>query len=231
MPSVQYGTTKIRYSHIIDNSLKHGYITVDFYKGVILKTPFIDDSQADEAVASKGKWILEKIKLVERIPRGEIITGTRLLYLGRRYYVQMIDDRSIKGAIVKFNHSKFKISVNPDAPDRSLSINTAMEKFLRDKAVIKITPRINRWSEGTGFIPSSIHFRKLSKRWGSCTNANEIIINFDAVKLPFALIDYIILHELTHIKHKYHSKDFYREMAESMPDWEELNEKLGNMKL
>ncbi|HBT87438.1 MAG TPA: hypothetical protein DEB50_02890 [Desulfobacter sp.] len=58
-----------------------------------------------------------------------------------------------------------------------------------------------------------------------------MIFNHDAVKLPFTLIDYIVVHELCHIKHKDHSKDFYRELAKYMPDWEVLEERLGDMKL
>ncbi|WDP93157.1 MAG: M48 family metallopeptidase [Desulfobacter sp.] len=79
--------------------------------------------------------------------------------------------------------------------------------------------------------PSAVKFRRLTKRWGSCTRDNEIILNYDAVKLPFTLIDYIVVHELVHIKHKDHSKAFYQELAKYMPDWELLEEKLCGMKL
>jgi hypothetical protein len=74
-------------------------------------------------------------------------------------------------------------------------------------------------------------FRKLSNRWGSCNKANEMIINFDAVKLPFTLIDCLLVHELVHIKHKHHSKDFYKEIAKYIPDWKALDDRLCGMKL
>jgi predicted metal-dependent hydrolase len=75
VPVVKYGTQEITFTHLIDDRLKNAYLTVDFYEGVILKSPSIDDSRAKEAVYRKGRWILEKLKLVERIPQGEIITG------------------------------------------------------------------------------------------------------------------------------------------------------------
>ena len=231
MPTVQYGTRQIQFAHVIDDALKHAYITVDFYEGVILKSPSISDSKAREAIYKKGKWILEKLKLVERIPQGEIITGSRLLYLGKRYYVQVIRDASIRGASVAFNHSKFKISVNPDATDRNQAIEKALERFSRDKAKLKISPRIEKWSQITGLIPARYSFRKLEKRWGSCTSANEIIINYDTIKLPFTAIDYIIVHELAHIKHRHHSKDFDKEVARFIPDWKGVDERLCGMKL
>jgi len=227
---VEYGTRTIEYSHIVDSTLKNAYITVDFYEGVILKSPPVDENKAKELIHKKGRWIFEKLKLVERLPQGDIVTGSRMLYLGKRYYVKLIQDTAVKDACATFNQSKFKIYVNPNV-SKKLSINTALERFSRDKAVIKIKPRIKKWSKITGLTPSDIKFRKLNKRWGSCTKNNEIIINFDVVKLPFTLIDYIVVHELTHIKHKNHSKDFYKEVAKYIPAWSELDERLGSMKL
>ncbi len=156
MPTVQYGTTEIYYFHIIDTSLKHGYITVDFYEGVILKTPPIEDGKAEKLVLSKGRWIVDKIKLVERIPKGEIITGSRLLYLGRRYYVQITKDPAVKGALVRFTQSKFNIYINPDVEDRASAIDKALEIFARNKAKEKILPRIKNWSEAMGLVPKSV---------------------------------------------------------------------------
>lgn len=231
MPTVQYGTRQIQFSHIIDKTLKKAYITVDFYEGVILKSPLITEAKAIEAIQKKGRWILEKLKLVERTPQGEISTGSRLLYLGKRYYVQVVQDTSVKSATVSFNHSKFIIHVNSTIPDRNKSINKALDIFLREKAKLKITPRINKWSQITGLIATGISFRRLDKRWGSCTHTNEIIINSDAIKLPFTAIDYIIVHELAHIKHKHHSTEFDKEVAKFIPDWKNLDEMLCGMKL
>ncbi|WP_457552050.1 M48 family metallopeptidase [Desulfobacula sp.] len=231
MPAVKYGTQKIQFEHVLDKALKHAYITVDFYDGVMLKSPPISEIKAKEAVYKKGKWILDKLKLVERLPQGKIITGSRLLYLGKRYYVDVIQDAGTRNATVKFTHSKFEIRVNPNLPEREPAIKDALEKFARDKAIIKITPRIKKWSQTTGLTPTDLKFRKLDKRWGSCTKANEVIINFDAVKLPFTLIDYIVVHELVHIKHRDHSKEFYKEIAKFIPEWKLLDEKLCGMKL
>ena len=231
MIAVKYGTREIQFEHIMDNALKHAYITVDFYDGVILKSPPVNEIKAKEAVYKKGKWILDKLKLVERIPQGNIISGSRLLYLGRRYYVEIVQDTSVKTALVKFNHSKFTIKVNPDIVDTESAIKEALENFAREKAVLKITPRIKTWSQTTGLTPTGIKFRKLAKRWGSCSKTNEVIINFDAVKLPFTLIDYIVAHELVHIKHKHHSKGFHKELAKFIPDWKVLDDRLCGMKV
>ena len=228
--SVRYGEQEIRYTHIINNDLKHSYINVDPSKGVTLKTPFADESKADEIICKKGKWILQKLKAVESVPKiDRIVTGSRLHHLGKEYYVQVIPDSNIKGANVSFNHSQFLISLNPHTPDRNHAINKAVERFSKEQAVVKIRPRIDKWIETTGITPSSVQFKRFKKSWGRCTKGNEILINFEAIKLPFSLIDYIVVHELAHIKHKNHSREFYREVAKFISDWKELDEKIRGM--
>ena len=71
----------------------------------------------------------------------------------------------------------------------------------------------------------------MEKRWGSCTANNNIIINIDAIKLPWSLIDYLIIHELTHTKIKNHSKDFWAELSKHQPNWKKLDRQMQDMKL
>ncbi len=78
---------------------------------------------------------------------------------------------------------------------------------------------------------SWLHFRKQTKRWGSCTPRNNIVINTEAVKLPYSLIDYLIIHELCLVRDKDHSKAFWAEVGKYLRNWKELDEKMMGMKL
>ncbi|WP_394701138.1 M48 family metallopeptidase [uncultured Draconibacterium sp.] len=68
-------------------------------------------------------------------------------------------------------------------------------------------------------------------RLGSCTPTNNILINIDAIKLPFSLIDYLIVHEFVHTQIKNHSKEFWAELSKHISNWKELDEKTYGMKL
>lgn len=231
MLKVKYGKQEIQFTHKVNDNLKHAYVIVDFYEGVVLKSPPLDEVAACELVRKKARWILDKLKLVTRIPQGEIVTGSRLLYLGKRYYTKVLETLDVQYASVSFNHSKFNVQRNPNVKDRKRSIDNALDRFFRNKAVEKITPRLKKWCETTGLEPTDLKFRKLNKRWGSCTKQNEVIINYDVVKLPYSLMDYVIVHELVHVKHKEHSKEFWRVVERYIPNYKELDEKIVGMKL
>ena len=70
-------------------------------------------------------------------------------------------------------------------------------------------------------IPTKITFRKTKRRWGSCSAKNELSFTSSLIQLPLECIEYIIVHELSHIKHKHHQKSFWLHVEEFMPDFRE----------
>jgi len=229
MPKVAYGKKMIEYSVQEKEELKSHYITVERGNGVVLKGKSVTEEQSQRLVLKRAKWILDKLKLVEAIDEGDIVTGSRIQYLGRRYYVQLNKIADLRKVLVEFNESKFKISV-PEIytqPD----IHNELHQFFKQKATEKITPRIMKWSRETGLTYERLRFMKMDKRWGSCTPQNHIHINIDAVRLPYTLIDYLIVHELVHTKHKNHSKEFWAELSKHIPNWKDLDNQMLGMKL
>ncbi|MDC6387530.1 SprT family zinc-dependent metalloprotease [Maribacter sp. PR1] len=230
MPSVQYGHKTITYSFKEKEKLKSHYITVDKGDGVVLKGKSISDEKAQKLILKKAKWILDKLDLVSSIGDDDIVTGSRIQYLGRKYYVEVFENNEIDEVIIDFTESKFKVSL-PTSLNNQEELMAAFETFLRAKAEEKLTPRIKKLVKVTGLAYNNFKIRKLEKRWGSCTPSNDIIINIDAIKLPYSLIDYLLVHELVHTKIKSHSKEFWAELSKHIPNWKELDDKMYGMKL
>lgn len=228
--TVQYGDTIIEYRFIPQTDLQSHYISVEKGKGVILKGHEIPKEQADKMILKKAKWIVDKLELVAETPNEAIVSGSRLPYLGRNYYVQILTDETATKATVEFTYSKFKITVNPNS-DIQADIEAALAIFYRQKAIEKITKRVIFWSNKTGLTYEKLKFRSLEKRWGSCTPDNNIIINYEAVKLSYKYIDYLIIHELCHTKIKNHSKAFWQEVALHLPEWKRLDAEMFGMRL
>ncbi|UMB59994.1 M48 family metallopeptidase [Lutibacter sp. A80] len=230
MPSVQYGHKTIEYSFLKKEELKSHYITVAKGDGVILKGKNISDELAETLILKKAKWILDKLELVSSIGDEDIVTGSRIQYLGRKYYVQILRNDDLKDINIDFTESKFRITL-PQSLNNQSELKHSFEEYFRTKALEKIKPRIKKWAKETGLNYTELKIRKLEKRWGSCTPENTIIINIDAIKLPYSLIDYLLVHELVHTKIKNHSKEFWAELSKHIPNWKELDEKMYGMKL
>jgi predicted metal-dependent hydrolase len=230
MPKVQYGSKIIEYSTEVKDGLKSHYISVQKDDGVVLKGKAIPIEKANKLILKKAKWILDKLELVKSIGIDEIVTGSRIPYLGRRYYIEVFVNNDLDRINIDFTESKFKISL-PQILNQQEELKQAFETFYRTKAKARINPRVRKWSKKTGLEYHELKFMKLEKRWGSCTPANNILISIDAIKLPFSLIDYLIVHELVHTKIKNHSKEFWAELAKYISNWKELDGRMYGMKL
>lgn len=229
MRSVQYGDRTIAYTVQERPDLKAHYLSVDKDQGVVLKGLRLPTPQSDKLVLRKARWILEKLALVKAVAAQDIVTGSRIAYLGRQYYTEVVVDEAEPNARITFNHSRFRIHVNP-VVDRQATIQHALNAFFRAKAEDKLTPRMRQWSAKTGLAYVNFKVRTMEKRWGSCTAANTILLNPDVVKLPYSLIDYVIVHELCHTKVKDHSKSFWTELSRYLPNWKELDEQVQQFK-
>ncbi|EAY25965.1 M48 family metallopeptidase [Microscilla marina] len=230
MPEVQYGNTTIHYSLATKAGLHSHYIVIEKGKGVVLKGAPVSLEESQTLVLQKARWILEKLRLTEALPADEIVTGARRAYLGRHYYIALHIDEGAPHIDIVFTGSQFKVSLPPAlyTPPR---LATAFEQYLHQKAIEKITPRVKKWAKVTGWQYNALKFRRLDKRWGSCTPTNNIVINTAAIRLPYKLIDYLIVHELAHTQVKNHSPVFWAKVAMHLPHWKALDGQIGEVKL
>ena len=72
----------------------------------------------------------------------------------------------------------------------------------------------------------TLNIRPMSKRWGSCTPSGKIILNTELIKAPKGSIEYVIIHELTHLVHRNHTKSFFDLQNRIMPDWKKWKDRL-----
>ncbi|GEM_PF-694326 len=94
------------------------------------------------------------------------------------------------------------------------------------KALELVTARLKHFNEHYNLVYNKITIRNQKSRWGSCSHRGNISFNYKIVFLPPAVQDYIVVHELCHLKEMNHSKDFWNLVAEKMPEWKMLRRKL-----
>jgi len=222
---IKYGTQTIEFSLQRGQNIKHTYISVDRDSGVVVKAPMnISENEIEILVKSKAKWIVQKLDDIGcEINYGEIVTGSRLFYLGKSYYVELIKDNTEIIKIV-FIHSKFKIYATKDYNQQEL--NVAIDKFYKQKAKEKITKLVQKFSDIMKLYPEYVGFRKSKNKWASCSPRNRLTFNPELIKLSSTLIEYTVIHELAHIAHKNHSKEFWKLVKKFMSDYTKQEKKL-----
>ncbi len=226
MPKIEYNNQIIDYTFIQKRGLKSYYIRIEKNKKVILKGHPIAEEEANKIILRKAKWILKKMDLIQSVETNSILAERKVQYLGEEYLIELKKSDDFKRVNIKFHLGKCIIYYSQHTEEQ---LQSAITLFLRQKAIEVISIRAQEWSQQMRLSYKELKFRKLKRRWGSCSFDNIITINISAIQLPLYLIDYLIIHELSHIKVKNHSKDFWREVKKYSPNWKELDTEIKHI--
>ncbi len=90
----------------------------------------------------------------------------------------------------------------------------------KEEARAMITPMVEAWAQAHGFVPKRIAIKDTKRSWGSCSALGNLNFNYKLLFLPRCLAEYIVVHELCHLRHLHHGADFWLEVAKIMPDYE-----------
>jgi predicted metal-dependent hydrolase len=184
----------------------------------------ISEQEIERLVIKKSAWVLKHLQSYKRKAlETDISTGSRLYYLGKSYYVELINEEQ-RNIEVRFTHSRFIITA-PKKPSQA-ALHQAVDDFYKEKAAVKTIPLAKKWSNAMGVTPEDISFRKANKRWGSCSPTNRLSFNYHLMKLPTSLIEYVVVHELAHICCKNLSPEFWSLVGKFMPDYREREERI-----
>ena len=226
--SITYGSTVIEYSIEYAQRKTLG-IQVHPDGTVTLKVP--SDATLEkirEKIHKKAAWILKQQRHFESfgIPTAErrYVSGESHLYLGRQYMLRI--KCSDKNAVHYQNNI---IEIECENKENAGKI---LKKWYRARAEIKFAeyakPITEKFS-AYGAFPESIKIRKMEKRWGYCTANGIIYLNPRLICAPRGCIEYVITHEMCHLVHRNHTKDFYALLSKELPHWERWKMKLERM--
>jgi len=225
MQKVEYGTTTIEFDVTFKENLKNSYITVERGRKVLLKTsPETTVDEMKKLVKNRATWILKKFDELGSIPQTENIeTGSRIFYLGKSYYVELIQEER-ETVEVTFIHSKFKIYA-PLKPSQA-ALEMAINEFYLKKTEEKVMKLYRKFSNKMKLFAEHISFKVFERKWGSCSPRNRISFNPEMVKLSSSLMEYIVVHEIAHLAFKNHSSEFWTLVKRYMSDYARKDERL-----
>jgi predicted metal-dependent hydrolase len=195
---------------------------------VLVKAP--ENSELEEInqrVYHRANWILKQQREFEiflpDVPPRKYISGESHRFLGRQYRLKVIKSDTEE---IKLSRQLLEVHTREIKPDhvRELVVTWYREqanKIFQERLAASY-PRLSR--ENLPYPKLSI--RKMQSSWGSCSVKGAISLNIKLIQVPVEFIDYVIVHELCHLKYLHHEPEFYKLLSRMMPDWERKKEKL-----
>ncbi len=205
--------------HICKPKLKNSYISINHELVVTLKTPRVSQSFLNSILTEKETWIRKQfIKIQNNAPKN-IILKKELLLFG--------EVCSIDAEEAKFLHQKLKSLRKPDRK----KILKCYDDFYKHCADKYLLPRLEYFAKCMNLKFTTLKFRKMKSRWGSCNSKGTITLNSELLKVKKELIDYVIVHELAHLVHMNHSKEFHALVESYLPSSKTLRRELKSVSL
>lgn len=183
------------------------------------------DSELRAIVRKRAPWILKHASQsrLQAAPQ-RFVSGETLPYLGRNVRLH-VETGGVPIPSIRFDHWLFRIAV-PDSltgEDRYHSIREAVVRWYWERADERLPEIVERWWLRLGRGEKSrVLIRDQRWRWGSCAPDGTLRFNWRAVMLKPALIEYLVVHELAHLTHPNHSKDFWGLVSKVMQDAPQL---------
>ena len=199
-------------------------------------------ASAREVLRENAQWVMRSLdgarKRLARRPR--LVTGARLPLLDESLRLEV-------RRMAQFDLFGDNRPVRSRAERRgtTLRVNTAslgddelralIERWYRREAATHLAGRIDHYAPRLGVRPSRVSIRGQRSRWGSCSGKGTVSLNWRLMMVPGELVDYVVIHELCHLRHMNHSPRFWAMVSDAVPDFQQrrrrLNEHQGRLPL
>lgn len=170
------------------------------------------DREIQQILVEKQKWILSKqISAKKKKPKDYSFDGTEeFFFLGKKYPIQF---HTIKEIIV-FDGEKFLI--NDKYRDK---LQVVMTKWYKDKALKISTFLTDKYTDKLGIKHRNVKITSAKTRWGSCSSQKNININWRLILAPLQVLEYVVAHEVAHLKYMDHSTNFWNTVEQLQPSY------------
>lgn len=186
---------------------------------------FTPRAQAVAFAKSKHDWIIEQQAETHFKPYNGMLFGKTLQLVIRENSEAVRSKQDGKNVIVHFE-SRY----DPDDSEHIKKIEKAIMKALRTEAEVVLLPRLREFADEYGFTYKSSSIKHVVGRWGSCDSQKHIVLSIFLTQLPIEMIDYVLIHELTHTVHMNHSPAFWQDVAKFCPDYKELRRNMRGLR-
>ena len=205
---------------------------------VHVRTPFLfNESILQRFLAERYDWVKKHAK-ANRLEHVELQSkgyqeGALFSYLGRDFPLSIQEELDRKRAKIDFDGAKWLILISSNLPEseKSKQIARALTRWYRQQAEELFGGRVFYYGRVMQDIPEEIKIKTYRRLWGSCVKATRLVtFNWQLIMAPLFVIDYVVVHELAHLKYMGHGKRFWQRVAKFLPDYKEAHKWLRDNK-
>lgn len=181
---------------------------------------YVSQKTGIKYLLSKKDWITDhRPSVITEWQNGQKLTD--------EYKLSLLDSAQSKISS-KLGQDELIINLpkNYNTDQKHKAVSRVVKKFLRTESERLLIPLTREAAKSYGFEVKSIQIKHLKSRWGSCNHKKEITLNAMLLTLPDELIEYVIIHELSHTRHLNHSKDFWKEVERILPKYKTYRKSL-----
>ncbi len=230
---VRFGDARIRY-RVVRSPRRHKTIAVTVDQpGVVTVSAPVDTppERVEATVRRRAGWIVRhEGAAASASPTRRFVSGESLPYLGRsvRLTVRPSDEARVA---VRFHHWQFEVDVprSLEGEERDAAVRSAFEAWYRERAALKLPPRVDRIGRLIGVRPKAVLIRGQRTRWASCAPDGTLRFNWRAIMAPPAILDYIVAHELAHLRVRAHNAEYWGVVAQAVPDYRQRRQRLREL--
>ncbi|MDR2636776.1 MAG: M48 family metallopeptidase [Zoogloeaceae bacterium] len=202
-------------------------LTVD-RRGLTIAAPLrASDADIESALRRHAAWVLEKLaqwktrQAAWEERQARIANGGEIPWLGRACRL-----RRVEGRTSRYDHAAACLEIA--APDEA-SFLPALIRFFRKEARPFFIGRVEHHAGKLGVPPPPLFLSSAKSRWGSCNAKGEIRLSWRLLHLPPPLIDYVVAHELAHLREMNHGPRFWAVVARLYPEWQQARTEIRRL--
>lgn len=199
---------------------------------VVISAPLSMDDKAIEVYARTNLgWIKKQIEKFQQQPRSakrQYVSGETMYIWGKQYYLSFVPDSRKNSFKIQGNNIVLSMRKNSTVKQREKYIREQYRRLLKGE-IEKILPK---WEQITGLHCESWQIKYMITRWGTCnTEKKKLWFNLQLAQKPVECLEYVILHELIHLKERTHNSIFIAYMDMYMKNWREVRKELNDLRL
>lgn len=228
MPSITLNQKKIDYTIRRSKRTKNIKISIKSEGQVVVSlSPYAPDFVAKQFLKENEKWVLKKLSGIPSIAKTVFKEGQKLNFLGQKFYELKLFTSKGKRSFLREHFRELHFFQGSDCEDLQSEIRLHLEGFYREKARMFLTKRVSFFTNQLGVEFNKIFIKNQQTRWGSCSGKKNLNFNWRIILASKEIIDYLVIHEVCHLKEMNHGKKFWRLVESLDSDFERHREFLN----